>query len=114
MPFNPQECKEFEVITSSLGDPQSNGKVESAIKTAKAIMKNAKEAGADIYLSILDSRTHHLKECQVLLLKGCSDVDHEHFRPPPPPPPVLLKPKIQENAKDKLIKQKSKQVNRNT
>lgn len=53
-------------------------------------MKNAKEAGADIYISLI-GETHHLKECQVLLLKGCSDVDHEHSPPPPPPPTSSVK-----------------------
>ena len=51
MPFNSLEFKdfaanyEFEVITSSPGYPQSNGKVE----TAKNIMKKAKQAGTDVY-----------------------------------------------------------------
>ena len=48
MAFSSQEFKqfaasyEFEVITSSPGYPQSNGKVENAIKTAKSIMKKAR------------------------------------------------------------------------
>ena len=110
MPFNPQERKEFEVITSSLGDPQSNGKVENAIKTAKAIMKNAKQAGADIYLSFLDWRNTPYE--------GVSSSPSERMlrrrTRTLPSPPVLLKPKIPEDAKDKLIQQKSKQVSRNT
>ena len=59
-PFSSQEFRkfaaryEFEVITSSPGGyPQSNGKVENAIRTAKSIMKKAKQAGTDIYLSLL-------------------------------------------------------------
>ena len=62
MPFSSQEFREFaasyefEVITSSPGYPQSNGKVENAIKTAKSIMKKAQQAGTDIYLSLLDWR----------------------------------------------------------
>ena len=62
MPFSSQEFSEFatsyefEVITSSRGCPQSNGKVENAIKTAKSIMKKAKQAGTDIYSSLLDWR----------------------------------------------------------
>ena len=60
MPFNSQEFKEFaasyafEVITSSPGYSQSNGKVENTIKTAKNIMKKAKQAGTDVYLPLLD------------------------------------------------------------
>ena len=62
MPFSSQQFKEFaasyefEAITSSPGYPQSNGKVEKAIKTAKSIMKKAKQEGTDIYLSLLDWR----------------------------------------------------------
>uniref|UniRef100_A0A4W5KKQ3 Integrase catalytic domain-containing protein n=1 Tax=Hucho hucho TaxID=62062 RepID=A0A4W5KKQ3_9TELE len=36
--------------------PQSNGKVESAVKTAKRLMAKAKRAGADPYLAMLDHR----------------------------------------------------------
>ena len=62
MPFSSQEFREFaasyefEVITSSPGYPQSNGKAENAVKTAKSIMKKAKQAGRDSYLSLLDWR----------------------------------------------------------
>ena len=63
MPFSSQEFREFaasnkcEVITSSPGYPQSNGMVENDIKTAKSIMmKKAKQAGTDIYFSLLDWR----------------------------------------------------------
>ena len=62
MPFNSQESKSFqpatsfEVITSSPGYSQSNGKVENTIKTEKNIMKKAKQAGTDVYLSLLDWR----------------------------------------------------------
>ena len=64
MPLSSQEFREFpashrfEVITSSPGYPQSNGnsEVENAIKTAKSIITKAKQAGTDIYLSLLDWR----------------------------------------------------------
>ena len=62
MPFRSQEFREFaasyefEVIPSSPYYPQSNGKVRNAIKTAKSIIKKAKQAGTDIYLSLLDWR----------------------------------------------------------
>ncbi|RXN32565.1 Transposon Ty3-G Gag-Pol poly [Labeo rohita] len=39
---------------SSPAHPQSNGKVESAIKTAKRLMQKAKISGRDPYLVILD------------------------------------------------------------
>ncbi|KAK7901627.1 hypothetical protein WMY93_018396 [Mugilogobius chulae] len=47
---------EFQHRTSSPGYPQSNGKAESAVKTAKRLMKKAAAAGQDPYLAILDHR----------------------------------------------------------
>ncbi len=47
---------EFTHITSSPGYPQSNGKAESAVKTAKRLMRKAKMSGQDPYLAILDHR----------------------------------------------------------
>ena len=53
---------EFRHQTSSPGYPQSNGKVENAVKTAKRLMKKAKESGSDPYLGLLDFR-NTLNEC---------------------------------------------------
>lgn len=47
---------EFRHSTSSPGFPQSNGKAESAVKTAKCLMRKAKMAGEDPYLAMLDHR----------------------------------------------------------
>lgn len=47
---------EFEHRTSSPGYPQSNGKAESAVKTAKRLMQKASAAEQDPYLAILDHR----------------------------------------------------------
>lgn len=46
----------FQHVTSSPGYPQSNGKAESAVKTAKRLLMKAKAAGQDPYLAILDHR----------------------------------------------------------
>lgn len=46
----------FQHKTSSPGYPQSNGKAESAVKTAKRLLLKAKMAGFDPYLAILDHR----------------------------------------------------------
>jgi len=68
MPFSSQDCKgfaaryEFEVITSSAGYPQSNGKAENAIKTANIIMEKVKQAGTDIFFSLLDWRNNPSEE----------------------------------------------------
>ena len=120
MPFSSQEFREFaasyefEVITSSPDYPQSNGKAENAIKTVKSIMRKAKQAGTDPYLFLLDWRntpsegmssspTQRLfgRRTRTLLLTTN----------------YLLKPKVQEDVKEKLFKQKSKQAkyyNQNT
>jgi transposase InsO family protein len=47
---------EFEHVTSSPRYPQSNGKAESAVKTAKRIMMKALDAKADPYLAMLEHR----------------------------------------------------------
>uniref|UniRef100_A0AAQ4NZT5 Gypsy retrotransposon integrase-like protein 1 n=1 Tax=Gasterosteus aculeatus aculeatus TaxID=481459 RepID=A0AAQ4NZT5_GASAC len=46
----------FQHVTSSPGYPQSNGKAESDVKTAKRLLMKAKAAGQDPYLAILDHR----------------------------------------------------------
>ena len=47
---------DFEHVTSSPGHSQSNGMAESAVKTAKRIIKRAKESKTDVYQPILDHR----------------------------------------------------------
>lgn len=61
-PFNSAEFKvfasryEFEHRTSSPRYPQSNGKAENAVKTAKNLMRKATEAHSDPYIALLDWR----------------------------------------------------------
>ena len=45
-----------EYVTSSPGSPQSKGRVEKAVKTAKSLIKKAKASGADYFLSLLSWR----------------------------------------------------------
>ena len=47
---------DMEHVTSSPHYPQSNGKVENAIKTAKSLLKKSKAARSDIYLALLEWR----------------------------------------------------------
>ena len=47
---------DFEQRTSSPGNSKGNGKVESAVKTAKNLIRKALDAGTDPYLAILDYR----------------------------------------------------------
>ena len=61
-PYNSRAFQEFatsygfEHVTSSPGYPQSNGRVENAVKTAKKLMQKAAESKSDPYLSLLDWR----------------------------------------------------------
>ena len=71
-PFDSQEFRdfaaayEFELVTSSPNYPQSNDRVEKAVKTAKQLMKKSKQAGTDFYLALLDWRNTPTE------LVGCS------------------------------------------
>ncbi|XP_033731751.1 uncharacterized protein K02A2.6-like [Pecten maximus] len=47
---------EFKHSTSSPGYPQSNGKVENAVKIAKRLIRKSKDDGTDPYLALLDWR----------------------------------------------------------
>ncbi len=43
-------------VTSNWHYSRSNGKAESAVKTAKRLFRKAKEANSDVYLALLDHR----------------------------------------------------------
>ena len=105
---------EFEVITSSPNYPQSNGKAENVIKTAKSIMKKAKQAGTDPCLSLLDWRN---TPSEGMSSSPAQRMFRRRTRTLLPTTSYLLKPKVQEDVKEKLLKQKSKQAkyyNQNT
>ena len=46
----------FMHTTSSPHHPQSNGKVESAVKNAKALMRMVPDSGTDVWLAVLEFR----------------------------------------------------------
>ena len=89
LPLSSQEFREFaasyefEVITSSPGYPQSNGKVENTIKTAKSIMKKAKQQVQTSTHPCLTGETLLLTECLGYPPKGCLDAEQEHCSIPP-------------------------------
>ena len=80
IPFSSQEFREFaatyefEVIISSPG----NGKVENTFKTAKSIMKKAKQAGTESTYPCLTGEAPLLKECLAPLPEECLDAEQEH------------------------------------
>jgi transposase InsO family protein len=47
---------DFEHVTCSLYHSQANGKVESAVKEAKKILRKSKKAKSDAFLAVLDDR----------------------------------------------------------
>ena len=59
---------EFKHCPISPGNSKANGKVESAVKTAKRLLRKALEAGTNPYLAILDYKTRlHRESGQALL-----------------------------------------------
>ena len=98
---------EFEHITSSPGYPKSNGKSENAVRTAKRLVKKAKESGRDPYLSLLDWRNTPSEgigysPAQRLLCRRTRTLI--------PTLKDLLKPTIPRGVDRKLLEQKSKQA----
>ena len=97
---------EFTHVTSSPGYPQSNGKAENAVKTAKRIMKKAARSGEDPHLSLLAWRntpTEGMNSSPVQRLYG------RRTKTLLPTSQKLLKPKLATNVKRKLTLCKDKQ-----
>ena len=53
--------------------PQSNGKVEAAVKSAKSVMKKSRKAKTDPYLALLEYRnTPSRGGSRIFLRRGCT------------------------------------------
>ena len=67
-PFNSAEFENFlrssgtAHVTSSPGYPQSNGREENTVKTAKSLIKKVKATGADYFLLLLSWRNTPTEE----------------------------------------------------
>ena len=97
----------FDHQTSSPHYPQSNGKIENAVKTAKKLLTKAKASGQDPYLAILDWRNTPSPSI------GSSPVQRLFGRRTKtllPTAGTLLQPKIMEGTEDKLKERKTKQA----
>lgn len=110
--FDSQEFREFSreyeftLITSSHNYPQSNGRV---VKTAKRLMKKAKEAETDYYLALLDSKnintpTEGVDSSPVQRLYG------RRTRTLIPTSSSLLMPKVPHEVRNKLLYSKAVQT----
>ena len=110
-PFDSQEFRafaaayEFELVTSSSNYPQSNGRVQNAVKTAKKLMKKSKQAGTDFYLAFLDWRNTPTEGV------GCLSVQRlcgRRTRTLLPTATSLLKPMTTPGVREKFHKEKER------
>ena len=100
-PFDSQEFRdfaaayEFQLVTSSPNYPESNGRLENAVKTAKQLMRKSKQAGTDFYLTLLDWKNTPMEGV------GCSSVQRlcgQRTRTLLPTATSLLKPTTTEKT----------------
>ena len=112
-PYSSREFQQFmtsydtEHVTSSPHYPQSNGKAEYVIKTAKNLPKKSKAAGRDLYLALLAWRNTH---SEGLESSPSQRMFGRRIRTLIPTTSEFLKPKIVENVREKLLKRKQLQA----
>ena len=94
-------------MTSSPTYPQSNGKVEAAVKSAKVLMKKSRKAKTDPYLALLEYRntpSQGTDSSPVVRLMS------RRTRSQVPSLPPFLKPVIDHSVHDKLLTNKKRQA----
>lgn len=95
----------FDYQTSSPYNPQSNGKIENAVKVAKKLLTKAKASGQDPYLAILDWRNTPPPSI------GSSPGQRlfgRYTKTLLPTAGTLLQPRIRVGTEDKLKERKTK------
>lgn len=90
---------EFKHKTSSPAYPQSNGMAESAVKTAKRLLKKAKADGKDPYLAMLD---HRNTPSQGIKASPAQRLFSRRARTLLPTHDNLLKPKIVQTRQEQM------------
>lgn len=109
-PFNSYEFQHFaesydmEHVTCSPHYPQSNGKVENSIKTAKNLLKKSKAARSDICLALLEWRN---TPSEGLVSSPAQRMFGRRTRTLIPTTSQLLKPKIVEDVPENSSKENS-------
>lgn len=113
-PFNSREFRafatnyEFQHVTSSPRYPQSNGRVENAVKTAKRLMTKAREDKRDPYLALLEWRN---TPSDSMGTSPAQIIFGRRTRSLLPAADVLLKPERATSAAERLTASKTIQKN---
>ena len=97
----------FKHITSTPTYPQSNRKVEAAVKSAKAIMKKSRKPGSDPLLALLEYRntpTQGIEASPVMRLISRRTKTRLLVIP------ALLKPKVDQNVHQQIMVGKAKEA----
>ena len=100
---------EFEHCTSSPGNSKANGKAESAVKTAKRILRKALDAGTDPYVAILDYRN---TPTQGMESSPAQRLMNRRTKTLLPTKKTLLQPRVVQHDREKkqLIKRQEQQT----
>ena len=101
------EAYEFNHVTSSPGYSQSNGKVESAVKSVKTLLIKAKQSKSDPYLALLDWRNTPTSATNTSPAMRLYSRRTKTLLPTSAP---LLKPQIPENVHTNLKMAQTKQA----
>ena len=94
-------------VTSSPHYPQSIGKLDNLVKTAKNLLKKSKAARSDIYLALLEWRN---TPSEGLASSPAQRMFGRRTRTLIPTTNELLKPKVVEDVPGKLLKRKQGQA----
>ena len=97
----------FVHVTSSPTYPQSNGKVEAAVNSAKNVIRRSRKARTDPYLAFLEYRN---TPSQGLGTSPVQRLMSRRIRAQPPIIPQLLTPVVQPGTYQQLLTNKERQV----
>ena len=97
----------FVHVTSSPAYPQSNGKVEAVVNSAKHVMRKSRKARTDPYLALLEYRN---TPSQGLGTSPVQRLMSRRTRAQLPIIPKLLRPVVQPKIYQKLLAKKERQV----